>query len=130
MWFNLFRSSADSSEPVEMPVANQPRATRFPLDAAVSFVVDGSRHEGRCINVSESGLLATFDHPPDVWLDGKVELEAGGYYLTIPVRVARMDGNDVGFAFRLNTENDRAAIRILIDAVSGSSSPAPSENEK
>ncbi len=127
MWFNLFRSSAESSGPVEMPANDQPRAKRFRLDTDVSFVVDGSRHEGRCINVSESGLLAGFDHPPDVWVEGKVELEAGGHYLDIHVRVARVVGNDVGFAFCLDTENDRAAIRILIDSVSGS--PLPSHTE-
>ena len=129
MWFNLFRSSAESSGPVETPGNDQPRATRFRLDADVSFVVDGRRHEGRCINVSESGLLAGLDNPPDVWVEGKLELEAGAHYLNIQVRVARVEGNDVGFAFCLDTENDRAAIRILIDSVSGSPLPSPSENE-
>ena len=129
MWFNLFRSSAESSGPLEMPAKEQPRATRFRLDADISFVVDGRRHEGRCINVSESGLLAGLDHPPDVWVEGEVELEAGGHYLNVPVRVARVEGNDVGFAFCLNTENDRAAVSILINSVSGSPLPSPSENE-
>lgn len=129
MWFNLFRSSAESSGPLEMPADNQPRAKRFKLDVDVSFVVDGRRHEGRCINVSESGLLACLDHAPDVWVEGQVELEGGGHYLDIQVRVARVEGNDVGFAFCPNTENDRAAIRILIDSVSGSPLSSPSENE-
>jgi hypothetical protein len=129
MWFNLFRSSAESSGPLEMPAKEQPRATRFRLDADVSFVVEGRRHEGRCINVSESGLLASLDPPPDVWVEGEVELEAGGHYLNIPVRVARVAGNDVGFAFSLDTENDRVAMRILIESVSASPLPPPPENE-
>ena len=57
-----------------------------------------------------------FDYPPDVWVEGEVELQAGGYYLNIQARVARVERNDVGFAFCLNTENDRAALRILIDS--------------
>jgi len=129
MWFNRFRSPAESSGPLEMPAKEPPRAVRFRLDVDLSFIVDGRRHEGRCINVSESGLLASLDHAPEVWVEGRVELEAGGHYLNIPVRVARVEGNDAGFAFCLNTENDRAAARILVDSVSGDPIPSPSENE-
>ena len=121
MGLDLFRSSAESSALVESQATDRPRATRVRLDAEVSFVVGGRRHKGRCINVSESGLLACFDHPPDVWVEGEVELQAGGYYLNIQARVARVERNDVGFAFCLNTENDRVALRILIDSGFGKS---------
>ena len=129
MWFNFFHSSAESRGPLEIPATKQPRAERFRLDADISFIVDGRRHDGRCINVSESGLLASLDHPPDVWVEGEVELEAAGHYLNIPVRVARVAGDEVGFAFCLDTENDRVAMRILIDSVSGNPLPAPPEDE-
>ena len=118
MWRDLFRSSPEQAKAVEIPVISQARATRYELDVLVSFVGDECKHDGQCINVSDSGLLAKFDKPPELWTDGQLSLEAGAHYLSIHARVARLQGKEVGFAFSVLTDNDQSAISILIDSVS------------
>ena len=125
MWLDRFRSYPQQEKPLASPTACQARATRFKLDLPVSFSGDGRTHEGRCINVSETGLLARCDDLPDLWTDGRLALEAGEHYLTIRARVARLQGKDVGFAFAITDDNDRAAISLLIAAVSDC--PLPEE---
>jgi hypothetical protein len=92
------------------------------------FVADDCVYTGQCINVSQSGLLARFEKPPELWSRGKIELEAKEHLLTIHARVARRQDNEVGFAFSLDTENDWAAISILIQAVS--KFPLPESTDK
>jgi hypothetical protein len=117
MWLDRFRSSPATRQIEEPPNAPAPRATRFKLDSPVSFSGDEGTYDGHCINVSESGLLARFNKLPEVWTNGKLTLEAGEHYLTIPARVARHQGQEVGFAFALDSENDRDAVAILIRSV-------------
>jgi hypothetical protein len=95
-----------------------PRATRYPLAVPISFVTDEERYEGHSVNLSESGLLASFSSAPELWVDGKIEMEAGNHYLDIHARVARLEGNGVGLAFCLNTDSDRAAVAVLILVIS------------
>ncbi len=117
MWFDRFRSTRSTAKAAEIPTTSPARATRFRLEVPVAFVAAERRHEGCCINVSSSGLLARFDDTPELWINGKVELEAGEHYLSIHARVARLQGNEAGIAFLLNTDNDRAAIAILLGSV-------------
>lgn len=116
MWGRL-RSSPLQAIVVDAPSSHPSRSTRFYLDIPVSFAVDGCRHDGLCLNVSASGLLATFDQPPELWLDGKLSFETGEHYLCIDARVARRQDRDIGFAFYIITENDLASIRILTNFV-------------
>lgn len=130
MWLDRFRSAPARTESVDLPVTITARATRFHLDVVVSFVEDDRTYTGQCINVSQSGLLARFDNAPEPWSEGKVELETKEHYLNIHARVARRQGNEVGFAFSLKTENDRAGISILIQAVSHCPLPEPADLDR
>ncbi len=49
---------------------------------------DGEMVPGTCDNLSESGLLATFTLPLDIWTHGKVNLSFGAGLLGVHVRVA------------------------------------------
>ncbi len=118
MWLDRFRSSATQTKAVETPLSHQQRATRFLLDIPVSLIEDGSERIGQCINVSESGVLATFDQPPELWTDGQLAFQAGEHYLSIKARVARVHGRQAAFAFLIHNENDRATIKILVASVS------------
>lgn len=117
MWLELFGATLAPEKVAEPIKTYPPRASRYRLEVDVTFIGEDSRCEGRAINVSASGLLAKFDHPPELWTNGRLEMEAGEHYLSLPVRVARAQGNEVGFAFFLESENDRASIDILILAV-------------
>jgi hypothetical protein len=117
MWFDRFHSAPAIAKVAEPSPAPPPRATRFQLDALVSFAGEEGTQEGRCINVSESGLLARFDTPPELWTNGRLNLEAGEHFLSIQARVARIQGKEAGFAFLFSNDSDRAAIAILLASV-------------
>ena len=120
MWLDRFRSRQDSTHVVELQTSYQPRAKRFQLNALISFDEDGLKYDGYCVNVSATGVLATFAPPgvPELWTEGRLSLEAGEHYLSIGARVARLEANNVAFAFCIDTDNDRATIGILLDSVS------------
>ncbi len=118
MWFDRFRSTLAKTTLEEPPTPAPRRATRFRLDLPIAFLADDRRHEGHSINVSASGLLAKFTEVPDLWISGKLELEAGEHYLSIHARVARLQDTEAGFAFLFDTEHDRAAVAILLQSVS------------
>ena len=118
MWLDRFRSSAAPAKAVEAPPSYQQRATRFLLDVPVSLIEDGTERVGQCVNVSESGLLATFDQPPELWTDAQLTLQAGEHHLSIKARVARVQDRQAAFAFAIHNENDRATVSILVNSVS------------
>ena len=129
MWIDRFRLWNTQQRPVSRmhePILDEftPRSSRFKLEIPTSFTVNESLHRGRCVNVSECGLLATFEELPELWAVGRLLLEAGDHYLSIHARVARIDRKEAGSAFLIETANDRAAISILIHSVSEHPDPA------
>lgn len=118
MWLDRFLPTREPKQLLKTPTLVQVRSPRFHLDLPVSFVADGRTYQGQCLNVSDSGLLAKCDSVPEIWTDGQLGLEAGEHYLHINARVARVQGNDVGFVFSLTTENDLVAIGVSISSVS------------
>lgn len=96
----------------------------------MSFSGNEGAHKGQCINVSDSGLLARLDNPPELWTDGQIEVETEEHFLTIHARVARRQGEEVGFAFLLNSAQDRNAICLLVNSVLDSPLDDPFELER
>lgn len=115
MWLDQFRRRESLVAPERLEEGYKPRPGRFGLAVPLSFVADNVKQQGCCINVSESGLLATFARPIDIWTEGEISLLIGGYYVDIGARVARTQLPEIGFAFLIHTENDRLAIRIMLD---------------
>lgn len=117
MWLDRFRTPHGLETAVDISSGYQSRSTRFRLDVPISFAGESGTQEGQCLDVSDSGLLATFDNLPDLWTVGLLVLEAGEHYLSINARVARIEARSVGFAFLIDCDNDRATISILINSV-------------
>jgi len=117
MWLDRFRSSRRPALIVGTPICYKARSERFELDNPVCFAGDGCKQDGWCVNVSDSGLLAIFAKPPELWTDGQLSFVSGKHYFSINARVARLQDSNVGFAFSANT-NDRAALSILMGSVS------------
>jgi hypothetical protein len=92
-----------------------PRETRYDLDLPVALYLFDGIASGRIINVSETGILATFHRPLDLWATGRLCAEARGTYLNIEVRVARVEGGRTGLTFRILNESDRATLREFIE---------------
>ncbi len=93
----------------------QPRPHRFDLNVPLTFAADGEVVCGHCVNVSQSGMLALFDIPLELFTNGELSLTVGEYVLSIRARVARTQGKDAGLAFFLTTENDHRTVAILLE---------------
>jgi hypothetical protein len=91
------------------------RAPRLPLKTAVVFDCAEGKVKGRTVNISESGMLAVFDRPLDIWLPGRIMGVVGGWYVDVRVRVVRVDGRTAALAFEGLTESSRAAIQKLVE---------------
>jgi len=91
------------------------REIRYDLDVPVLlYLLDGVA-AGHTINISGSGVLAVFNNRRvDAWDTGRLRIETRGGYLSIEVRVARVEGHQAGMTFRIENESDRVTIRELI----------------
>jgi hypothetical protein len=69
---------------------------------------------GRSIDISESGLLATFDRDLDVWLNGWLAITDGEQVVRLQVRVARVNGRAAALSFHRMSAKDLAIIRSMI----------------
>lgn len=95
--------------------AFQERAPRLDFSFPLEFRSEGERFSGRCLNVSESGLLAIFDQLLDLWARGELSLNYGTGTCVVPARVARVGEREVGFAFAVQTLAQREAVRAMLE---------------
>lgn len=82
------------------------------------FEAEGTRIRGRCINVSQSGLLAIFDQVLDIWIAGELSFSLAEYQFNIKARVVRLEGQNTGLAFVNKSDADQRTVRMLMDLVS------------
>jgi hypothetical protein len=106
--------------PADAEKNHAPRAVRSPFDARVCFIVEDRRIDGQCLNLSESGLLATFEQPLELWTRGQLTWSTSAYYLSLEANVSRVQGNEAGLAFLIESENDRLTISLLTEYASQS----------
>jgi hypothetical protein len=92
-----------------------PRAPRFDLKVPLVLYLRDRIASGHSVNVSESGMLATFDRRLEAWLTGHLCVVAGEWHLAIDVRIVRVEGRVAAMAFEIANEGDRATIRKLIE---------------
>ncbi len=97
-----------------MSIVYAPRAARVDLSLPLTFSAEGASEAGHCLNISASGLLASFAHPPELWTSGDLSLEAAGIHLAVPARVARVDGFEAGLAFAFGNDRQHEAVHQLI----------------
>lgn len=90
------------------------RSSRFGLDLPIRFFSQDGLAIGRCVDVSESGMLGDFDRPLDVWTTGEVTASVGDESVSIKARVARVDGHQAGLSFQSENAADHLAIQRLI----------------
>ena len=91
------------------------RAPRFDLKVPVVLYLRDRLASGYSINVSESGMLATFNRTVDPLLKGHLSAVAGEWHLSIDVHIVRVEGRVTAMAFEIEGEADRATIQKLID---------------
>ena len=61
-------------------------------------------------------MLVRFEEAVEVWLTGELSISLGIQYITVPARVARVDGREAGLSFRIKSDDDRLQVKMLLDA--------------
>ena len=90
------------------------RADRIPLRIPVVFTSSDGKVRGTSVDISESGLLATFDQPLEVWISGQLSILVPEHPIFIETRIARVEGNTVAMSFRGMGARDLLIIQSLL----------------
>lgn len=92
----------------------QTRAPRLDLNLPLHFFSSDEMIPGHCVNVSASGMLAVFNLPIDLWLEGDISFFIEDQHFSIKARVIRVDGGDIGFRFHIDSDADKLTIQELL----------------
>jgi len=65
-------------------------------------------------NYQDRAMLAIFDRPVELWLEGDLSFLIEGQQLSIKARVARVNDGDTGLRFRIDSEADKLTIQKLL----------------
>ena len=95
-------------------ISHTARAARIDLSFGVMFTSDRKPVAGRGLNLSESGLLADFEEPLELWSTGELAIDGIDEPSRVPAFVARVDEHQAGLAFRFTSDKQREAIRTLV----------------
>lgn len=90
------------------------RSPRFGLNLPIRLFSQDGLAIGRCVDVSESGLLGDFDRPLNIWITGEVTAFVGDESVSIKARVARVDGHQAGLSFQIDSPASRLEVLRLI----------------
>ncbi|MES2392110.1 MAG: PilZ domain-containing protein [Acidobacteriota bacterium] len=99
-----------------------PRAARIPLTIPVVFACAEGRVKGRSIDISESGILATFERPLDIWITGHLSILVPEHPIFLDARIARVESHTAAMSFRTMTARDSFIIHSLINKAARQSS--------
>ncbi|MGI4853941.1 MAG: PilZ domain-containing protein [Janthinobacterium lividum] len=101
------------------------RAQRVDLSFPLCFTgEDGVERKGNCLNISESGIMASFAEELDLWTTGLLHLSFALSVMVVHARVARCAERDAGLAFQFQNEGERAAMRDFVQAAAAQSTLA------
>lgn len=94
----------------------QYRLPRYSSRFTVELLRPASPVRGRCLNLSETGLLARLEHP--VGPDGPciVRLVLPSWTVDLEVELAYTDGCHSGFRFVFQSEQQRQFVRAIVQA--------------
>ncbi len=95
-------------------MAYLPRAERLDLSFPVEFRGDEGKIKGNCLNVSDTGMLAHFRRPLELWTEGDLWADAGVQQLLLRVRVVRCVGQEMGLAFRFRSDGERKLVQDVV----------------
>ena len=97
-----------------MERAVQERARRLDLSLPVRFAEPGGETVGRCLNLSESGMLAIFDRALELWVTGRISITVDRTRVEVTARVARVGEREAGLAFLFVDEAERRQMIALV----------------
>ncbi len=91
------------------------RADRVPVRIPVFFRSAESNVPGHSINLSKSGILASFARPLDIWITGQLSILIPGHSIYVETRVARVEGCTAAMSFRNMSARDLQIIETFVE---------------
>lgn len=92
------------------------RLPRFDIHFPVEFVTPAGTTAGRCLNLSDTGLLACFLLPLGGGEQGMLRLSPAGRVFDLAASVMHSDGQKSGLRFHFATDQQQQIIRALVNA--------------
>ena len=92
----------------------QPRAERLDYSFAVEFRAEDLRVSGSCQNINESGMMARFRRPLELWTNGDLWCNTGALVLEVRVRIVRVNDREAGLVFKFRNEQEREQMRSVV----------------
>ena len=97
----------------------------FPIEFVQDGTPDGSIAEpataGRCLNLSNTGLLALFVYPLGEGTVGMLRLKPASRTFVLRAVVTHSEGMRAGLKFSFASDQERQVIRALVDTIASRS---------
>jgi len=94
-----------------------PRAARASLKLALVFKYAEGEVRGHTVNLSESGVLGSFQEVMEVWLNGQLSiLVPDRRPIVVETRIVRVDGCTAAMSLMNLTAYDKTKLQSLVDA--------------
>lgn len=98
------------------PSCFQYRLPRFPHRFSLELLSAVAPVQGRCLNLSETGLLAQLEYPVETFGPQTVRLVLPAWTVDLEVEFAYTDGCRSGFRFLFQSEQQRQFVRAIVHA--------------
>ena len=102
------------------------RLPRFDIMFPIEFVPasapdDAAITTGRCLNLSNTGLLGSFAYPLGGGTSGIIRLKPASRSFPLQAFVTHSEGMRCGLRFSFTTDQERQVIRALVDTIANRS---------
>ncbi len=102
------------------------RLPRFDIIFPIEFAHDGQAGDtavtaGRCLNLSNTGLLGSFAYPLGADSVGTLRLKPASRSFALRAAVTHSEGLRSGLSFVFANDQERQVIRALVDAIANQS---------
>ncbi|WP_160115107.1 PilZ domain-containing protein [Bryocella elongata] len=98
------------------PIRLIPRAVRATVGLPLVFNSSEGRVAGYSLNVSESGILGSFQDVLEVWLSGQLTICVPEHPIYVETRIVRVEGKEAAMSFLKLSELDRTRLRRHVEA--------------
>ena len=93
------------------------RVPRFAVDMPISFILESSLLNGRCVEISKEGMRVELEQPLPSGVCGKVFLSYQDANFELNVRVAYAGATHSGLQFICELEQERDEVAELVESL-------------
>ena len=100
------------------------RVPRFAVDMPISFILESSLLNGRCVEISKEGMRVEFEQPLARDTRGTISMSFQANTLKLKARVAHVGETHSGLSFLCESVEERDAVADLVASLAHAQNPA------